>query len=310
MAEEQQQKQEEPVVIKKIKKTAGHGHHGGAWKVAYADFVTAMMSFFLVMWIMGLSKSAKRDIAAYFREPGPFSFLTGKALPVGIDHAKPARYIFNKNDPEFIDNFHDPTEQTTNQLPKKLLSLDSVQREKYFIALQDSAKAAEALKAKEKEFRQLLQKVAQQSPNLQKLLKHIELSITQEGLRIELIEKENNAFFEVGKATLTPEAKRILRMLAQELGKLPNHIRIEGHTDSRPFPGKNYTNWELSTDRANAARRFLEENGLWPGQVSSVIGYADRKLKNPNNPFDSSNRRISILVEYLPTSSFLETPLQ
>lgn len=304
------QKKDEPVVIKKIKKVTGHGHHGSAWKVAYADFVTAMMAFFLVMWVMGLSQSAKRAIAAYFREPGPFSFLTGKALPVGIDHAKPARYVLDKNDPEYVDNYNDPTEETTNKLLQKILALDSANRIRYLKAIEDSAAAAEALRVKEKEFQQLLSQLAQKNTTIQKLLQYVEFQVTDEGLRIELIEKEQNAFFEIGKATLTPAAKEILRILGKEIGKLPNPVRIEGHTDSRPYSGKEYTNWELSVDRANAARKFLEENGLWEGQVAAVVGYADRKLKNPSNPFDPVNRRVTILIQYLRTSDFLTNTLQ
>jgi chemotaxis protein MotB len=137
-----------------------------------------------------------------------------------------------------------------------------------------------------------------QLPELSRLKDQVVLEITEEGLRIELMDKENSHFFDLGSANLKPETQKLLKLIAQELGKLPNHITVEGHTDSRPYGTKNYTNWELSADRANAARRLMDDNGIRPGQVTSVRGCADRQLRNPADPLDFQNRRVSILVRF------------
>ena len=138
-----------------------------------------------------------------------------------------------------------------------------------------------------------------QLPELSHLKDQVALEITDEGLRIELMDKENSHFFDLGSASLKPETQELLGIIAKELGKLPNHITVEGHTDSRPYGSKNYTNWELSADRANAARRLMEEAGLRAGQVTSVRGCADRQLHNRQDPLDFQNRRVSILVMFL-----------
>lgn len=144
-----------------------------------------------------------------------------------------------------------------------------------------------------------LKSLADGSPNLKNLLSSLKVEVTDQGLRIEMVESKDNVFFEVGSAKLTKEALDILNKISMEVGKIPNYVEIEGHTDSRPFGnGRGYSNWELSGDRANAARRVLELGGLWEGQVVSVAGYADRKLRSTENPFDVSNRRVSILVKF------------
>jgi chemotaxis protein MotB len=136
--------------------------------------------------------------------------------------------------------------------------------------------------------------------NFEKLKGQIEMTITSEGLRIDLMETESGTFFESGRAAPTDNGKELLLMLAQELGKLPNKISIEGHTDSKPYAGSgDYTNWELSADRANAARRLMQSEGLAPKQVLQIRGYADEKLRKPDDPFDASNRRISVIVQYI-----------
>jgi len=156
-----------------------------------------------------------------------------------------------------------------------------------------------------------LQKVfsesAAKNPNLAEMLKSVQFELTKEGLRIELIESKESVFFEVGSAKLKPAAKELLASLAKEIGKLPNYVEVEGHTDSRQYSKQSgYTNWELSADRANAARKVLEENGLWEGQIVKVTGFADKKLKNPENPFDYSNRRTTILIKNISTEEILK----
>lgn len=272
----------EQPIIKKKKKGGHHGHHGGAWKVAYADFVTAMMAFFLVMWILGLSDATKKGVAQFFTEPGAFSFLQGKALPVAIDNIKLSQGQ-GKEDGKKAGG-KDEYKMT-----------DSMRKAIIVEKIQDSAR----IKSLEKSVKDQIQELAKKDQNLAKLISSLNVQITQEGLRIELVENEESVFFEVGSARLNKQAVTLLQQLGTEVGKIPNFVEIEGHTDTRGY-GKNtgYGNWELSADRANSARRVLEKNGLWEGQVIGVKGYADRKLRTPENPFDISNRRVTILVRY------------
>lgn len=295
-------RRDEPLVIRKRRRSEHGGHHGGAWKVAYADFVTAMMAFFLVMWIMQLSESARKAIASYFNEPGAFSFLTGKALPIDIQ-MRPARYVLDRG-ADFYDNF---SERGGPYQPFPIgIGTAGVSPEQWQQAQRDSARAARRLEQLHQELQQMLQQLASTQPELGELLGSLRLEMTPEGLRIELLETRENLFFRIGSAELRRPAIELLQRLAPVLGKLPNYVEIEGHTDSHAYtPGSPYTNWELSADRANAARRVLERSGLWTGQVTSVIGFADRKLRLPGNPFDPSNRRVSILVRKLSTADFL-----
>jgi chemotaxis protein MotB len=235
-----------PIII--IKKKSGHGgHHGGAWKVAYADFVTAMMALFIVLWLLSSSsKQTQIAISGYFKDP------SGTAEKAGTSLAG-----------------------TGESIP---------------ITKQDMAKLKEKL-----------QKTIQKINDLDKLKKNIEMTVTAEGLRIELIESEKGTFFESGRAALNKSGQELLGLLAVELGQVPNHISVEGHTDAKPYSGKSsYSNWELSSDRANAARRLMQqEGGLRPDQVTQVRGFADQRLRNIKDPLDPSNRRISIIVQYL-----------
>jgi chemotaxis protein MotB len=234
----------EPIII--IKKKGGHGgHHGGAWKVAYADFVTAMMSLFIVLWLMSsTSKKTQEGIAGYFRDP------QGTAAKRGIN-AKPG------------------------------------------MAETSPAKKPDLAKLKE-----ALQKAIEQSPDLKKLVKQIELTITPEGLRIEMIEDKKGTFFETGSAQPTPVLVELLKLLASQIGSMPNRLSVEGHTDAQPYsPGATYGNWELSADRANVARRLMQANGLKKDQISQVRGFADQRLRKPDQPLDASNRRISLIVQ-------------
>jgi chemotaxis protein MotB len=233
-----------PVII--IKKKSGHGgHHGGAWKVAYADFVTAMMSLFIVLWLMNTSEKVRQAVAGYFNDP------RGKSTQTGTDQSGSG------------DNLA-LTEKNIPELKKKI---------------EEAIRKMNDLKA---------------------LQNQIQITITPEGLRIELLETKDGTFFDTGSATLNRNGKELLEMLAGQLGGLPNRISIEGHTDAQPYASKDgYGNWDLSTDRANAARRVMQVSGLRENQVSQVRGYADQKLRVPSNPLDPSNRRISVIVQYL-----------
>ena len=233
-----------PIIIKR--KKGGHGgHHGGAWKVAYADFVTAMMSLFIVLWLMNTSKPIQEAIGGYFRDPA------GTAKKVG-------------------------TAQTGSG-------------ENFTVTKENMSKLKEEL-----------QKAIQRTINFDKLKDHIDMTITPEGLRIELMESAAGTFFQSGVAGPTDSGKEILVKLAEELGKLPNTLSIEGHTDAKPYTSTTgYSNWELSADRANMARRLMQQNGVGPKQVTQVRGYADQRLRKVADPEDPSNRRISVIVQYL-----------
>jgi chemotaxis protein MotB len=242
-----------PIII--LKKKGGHGgHHGGAWKVAYADFVTAMMSLFIVLWLLSSSKPVQEAVGGYFRDP------SGTAEKKGtINAGAGVNFVLSKDD-----------------MPK----------------LKD----------------QLEQKIREMN-DFEKLKSHVEITITSEGLRIELMESASGTFFDSGSAKLNADGRELLITLAQELSKLPNKISIEGHTDSKPYATSgSYSNWELSTDRANAARRLMQSNGIAHGQISQVRGFADQSLRNPQNPLDPSNRRISLIVQYTPKDAEPEVP--
>jgi chemotaxis protein MotB len=233
-----------PIII--LKKKGGHGgHHGGAWKVAYADFVTAMMSLFIVLWLLSSSKPVQEAVGGYFRDPNGTANKKG-SLNAGAGE----NFVLTKDD-----------------MPK----------------LKD----------------QLEQKI-QQMQDFEKLKSHVEMTVTSEGLRIELTESAAGTFFNSGSPKLNGDGRELLINLAQELGKLPNKLSIEGHTDSKPYATSGtYSNWELSTDRANAARRLMQADGIRPDQVSQVRGFADQRLRKLEDPLDASNRRISIIVQYI-----------
>jgi chemotaxis protein MotB len=233
----------QPIIV--IKKKGGHGgHHGGAWKVAYADFVTAMMSLFIVLWLMGSSEKVKKAVAGYFNDPKGVAKLLGTTVS-GTGESIQA--------------------VSTGDLQK----------------LKD--KLEQEIKARK---------------DLEKLSKQIEITITPEGLRIELIEGKNGTFYEIGSPKLSASGQELLALLASELKTLPNSLLIEGHTDSTPYSNDNsYSNWDLSADRANSARRLMQQDGVRSNQVTQVRGYADMMLRVKNNPTDPSNRRISILVK-------------
>ena len=252
-------KKEQPVII--IKKGGdGHGgHHGGAWKVAYADFVTAMMAFFLVMWLVSQKQEVKAAVGGYFRDPGAFETHKGDGILEGSKDGV------------------DPSGTPTVQAPEMM----QAEQEKQVLT-----SAADRIKEK-----------LEEGTEFAALRDQIEMSISPEGLKIELIDKTGSSFFDSGSALLRGDAVRILALIAVELGKLDNDLLVEGHTDSRPFGAdEQYGNWELSVDRANAARRVMMREGLRPTQIKGVRGLAATQLHNADDPADPRNRRVSIIV--------------
>lgn len=299
---------EQAIIIKKKKKGGHGGHHGGAWKVAYADFVTAMMAFFLVMWILGLSSSSKARIASFFREPGIFTFTGGKKVTVNDLNVGSMGHEGNGNGHVGMKASDDPNTKKYSQLSEADSTMREMMKRQ---AVLDSVASAKKIEETSVKLKNDLQKLAKDNPKMQQLLASVQLTMSDEGLRIELTESKENVFFQLGSCRLTNEAITILQKLAGEIGKLDNHVVLEGHTDSRQYPGSGgYSNWELSADRANAARRILENNGVWTGQITNVTGFADRRLRNQSNPFDVMNRRVSILVSHMKTAEIMNNMIE
>jgi chemotaxis protein MotB len=251
---------DQPIIVIRRKKAA-HGHHGGAWKVAYADFVTAMMAFFLVMWLAAQDSRIRDAVAGYFQEPGLLPYQQSNSVLAtgngGIDSA--GMPILNR---------------------KFNGALEAEQR---------------ALVKAAGHIHQGLSELA----GSEQLRNQIQYSWTTEGLRIELIDQSGSSFFTSGSAALRGETEKILAIIASEVGKLPNQVVVEGHTDAQPYGlAARYSNWELASDRAQAARRVMQAGGLRPDQVGAVRGFADRDLRVPENPLDARNRRVSIVVRY------------
>ena len=251
----------QPVIIIRRKKHV-HAHHGGAWKVAYADFVTAMMAFFLVMWLASQDSTIRQAIAGYFQEPGLLPHEQSNSILAsgqgGIDSAGMPTVVPRK--------------------PNGMLEAE----QRALVA------AAEHIKQHMSQF------------GGGPLQGQVEVTITDEGLRIELVDRSQSSFFNTGSSILLGESVMILSAIGQEIGKLTNDVYVEGHTDSAAYQhGQKYDNWNLSTDRANAARRVMQQHGLKAEQLKGIRGYADTALRYKDEPLDPRNRRVSIVVRSL-----------
>ena len=234
----------QPVIVIRKKKKEYVAPHGGAWKVAYADFVTAVLALFIVLWLITSSEKVQKSVGGYFNDPRG----QGKDLGNGVRA--------NGTEPLFVNK-------------------DEMSR-----------------------LRETLEQALKQEQSLQKIKDNVVMSVTTEGLRVELIEGEGSLFFESGSPTPTDAGKQLLGKLAAEIGQLPNKVAIEGHTDAQPFNGRpGYSNWELSTDRANAARRLMQSLGLRDDQVTQVRGFAEQSPRNPADPADPSNRRVTVIIQ-------------
>jgi chemotaxis protein MotB len=236
-----------PIIV--VTKRVPPRRHGGAWKVAYADFVTALLALFIVLWMMNSSAKVKASISGYFHDPRGYTRRIGAGPASSAEGLK----VTHKN-------------------------VADIQKE--------------------------IEAALQQAPEFQKLKNNVRMSVTGEGLRIDLLETDQGMFFETGSPNPTGAGEKLLGMLGGEIGKMPNAVVIEGHTDARPFrnaaPTSGYSNWELSADRANAARRLLNAYGVRDNQVVEIRGYANQMPLNARDPNDTRNRRVSVVVRFNP----------
>lgn len=260
------------IVVRPRRKKSSGGHHGGSWKVAYADFVTAMMAFFMVMWIVSMDDGVKDVVEGYFNNPVGFK-----------------RGYANGSSPAFSGSNPAATP------PRPITNPDGATGSEAAPPLPDQAE----LEAAAAQIRTGVEQL-----ELQGVEAEISVAVTAEGLRVEMAEgAEGETFFEFGSANPEAALERVLALVGESLAALPNSIVIEGHTDAAPYPRAGYTNWELSVDRANTARRMLTTLGVAEERVLEVRGYADRQLRYPDEPRNPANRRVTLFVTSSPESS-------
>ncbi len=270
----------QPIIIKRVKK-AGHGAHGGAWKIAYADFVTAMMAFFLLMWLLGsTTEGDKKGIADFFNAPLKVSLLGGGSGSGDSSHV--------------VKGGGTDLSRTSGQV--KAGELEAPRKSVQLKALKAEQKRAEI--AKLESLKKRVEDALASSPKLAALKSQIRLDMTPDGLRIQIVDEQSRAMFDSGSAIVKPYMRELLQLIGGVLAEVPNRLTLEGHTDSQPFGGgdRGYSNWELSSDRANASRRELITGGLPDDRTLRVQGLASSVLFDAKDPQGAVNRRISIIV--------------
>ena len=270
----------QPIIVKRVKK-GGHGAHGGAWKIAYADFVTAMMAFFLLMWLLGsTTEGDRKGIADYFQSPLKVALLNS-----GQGSGDSSSLV--RGGGQDLTRTSGQVKEGDIQAKRSTINLQ---------ALKEEAQRAERarLQALQTKFRDSLAA----NPRLAALQSQIKIDMTADGLRIQIVDEQNRPMFDSGSAVLRPQMRELLHEIAQILGEVPNRLTLEGHTDAAPFSGgeRGYSNWELSSDRANASRRELLAGGLSETRVLRVQGLASSSLYDRDDPLNPANRRISIIV--------------
>lgn len=275
-----------PIIVKKKKVVAG-GHHGGSWKVAYADFVTAMMAFFMVMWIMGMDDSTRSKIQGYFNDP----FGAVKSPP----RTQSAIILPGSPRPKDVRGAGSGGGNSNTQ--------------------GDRARDEAQLKEVQKDIEQQIQEQVAENPQFKALLDHLDAQVTAQGLRIEFTEAAGSVFFVSGSDQIRPEARDLISAVAPILTKARRNVIVEGHTDAEPYKGMGYSNWDLSTDRAQSLRRLLAQYGVPETRFVEVRGFADTRLKTPEDPYHFSNRRVTVLLPFrtvndvqhdLPSEAFKE----
>ena len=288
----------QPIIIKRIKK-GGHAVHGGAWKIAYADFVTAMMAFFLLMWLLGsTSEGDKKGIADYFQSPMKVALLNG-----GSGSGDSSSLL--KGGGQDLTRSGGQVKRGDVEAPRSTINLQALRYEQ---------RAAEA--AKLQELSEQVESELKNSAKLAPFASQIKLDMTRDGLRIQIVDELSRPMFDSGSAVVKPYMRELLRAIGSVLIEVPNRLTLEGHTDAQPFSAGDagYSNWELSSDRANASRRELVAGGLTEERVLRVQGLASSQPFNRKEPADPQNRRISIIVMnrdaedrfYRPTADLVE----
>jgi chemotaxis protein MotB len=270
----------QPIIVKRVKKAA-HGHHGGAWKIAYADFVTAMMAFFLLMWLLGSTTDGdKKGIADYFNSPLRVSLMGGGSGSGDSSHVI-------KGGGTDLTRAHGQVKRGDVKAKRDTINLQ---------ALKHQVTAAE--RAKLNELRDRIDSSLDAAGALAAYKGHLRADMTGDGLRIQIIDSDSRPMFASGSAGVQPYMREMLQVIAAVLSEVPNKLTLEGHTDATPFPGgdRGYSNWELSADRANASRRELVAGGLADNKILRVQGLAASIPYDRDNPHSPLNRRISIIV--------------
>jgi len=268
-----------PIIIKRIKK-GGHAHHGGAWKIAYADFVTAMMAFFLLMWLLGsTTKGDLEGIAEYFKTP------LKVALQGGSGSGDSSSII--QGGGKDLTRTNGQVSKTEKPSEKKIINLQAAQAE---------LERQEMLRLRDLKSR--LEAAIEASPTLRAFRSQIKIELTPDGLRIQIIDEQNRPMFDIGSAVVKDYTREILREIGTVLNDVPNRISLSGHTDAKPYAGgeRGYSNWELSVERANASRRELVAGGIDEKKIVRVVGLGSAVLFDKNDAFNPQNRRISITV--------------
>jgi len=280
------------IIVKKVKKVSG-GHHGGAWKVAYADFVTAMMAFFLLLWLLSVTTDEQKlMISAYFSPADPriAESVSGSGGVLGGTTMADEGALTDNAEP-VVDYAITPSGETIDAANKEELDLQEVEDEKL---------SAEQLRREQERFEQVedqLRQAIETVPELQEVAQNLLIDMTPEGLRIQIIDQEGKPMFPVASAQPLPEAIKLLKLVSTVIQDMPNMISVRGHTDARPFGiGANYTNWELSADRANASRRVMTTAGLDIKRIENVMGKGAREPLIVEDPFSPKNRRITVML--------------
>ena len=272
-----------PIVIKRIKKLAA-GAHGGAWKIAYADFVTAMMAFFLLMWLLGsTAKGDLKGISEYFKTPLRVAMSGGSGSGDSASIIKGGGNDLTKSNGQ-VKNGDVPSE-------KKLITVKAATEE---LLKMEKNKELEKLK----ELKKSIENAINSNAKLAQFKSQILLDITSEGLRIQIVDEKNRPMFKIGSAVLEPYTKEILQEIGKTMNQMPNKVSLSGHTDAQPYAAdrKGFSNWDLSADRANASRRELIQGGMDESKVVRVVGLSSAVLFDKSDPFNPINRRISIIV--------------
>lgn len=293
-----------PVIIRRIKKVKKHGHHGGSWKIAYADFVTAMMAFFLIMWLLSLlNVSQLEGIETYFKTPLKKG-LEKKGETVNRDK-RFARFKERERELEREGEFAREKmkgKDSTAKNPDETSTIMSKEKvnEKNQSKLLEQAKLLEQKQIEQIEKLQTIKQDIESkmavNPTMQQFKNMLNFTVSANGLKIELRDLENKPMFTKGKTDFEKYAKTIIAWLGNELSQYPNQVLIIGHTDAIPFKSDQYTNWELSADRANSTRRILIKHGMNPNKIMRIMGVADKAPKDKNNSFNPVNRRIEIII--------------